>query len=67
MTHREAEKPCAHIACSCTVEEEGFCSTHCESAATDSESAATDGTEPCSCGHVECEEAAFEEESEDIA
>ena len=66
MTHRE-EEPCAHIACGCTVDVEGFCSTDCESAAAAGESASTDDMEPCSCGHVECEEAAFEEDSEDIA
>lgn len=43
----EEIKPCAHMSCECTVlEDEEFCSPHCETA--------SEEEEVCGCGHAVC-------------
>jgi hypothetical protein len=47
MVDEELEKPCAHLACECTVMgDEEYCSPHCETAPDDEIS--------CGCGHAVC-------------
>jgi hypothetical protein len=44
---KEEERPCAHLSCECTVlDDEEFCSPHCETADEDEEI--------CGCGHGVC-------------